>query len=125
MVDFLSYKKTIIWDNNNIYAHVRCDNLRQIKLVEVVNLLSPSARQTILLYTFENMRRDIIAAELGKTTAQIKKNMSKADDVMRQFMRPYDNPTIHRFFLNKLFKRWPYQAYAELLGLKANAVIVR
>jgi len=125
MVGFWSYQETIIWDKNSVYAYVRCDNLRQKKIVEMVNHLSVPARQTILLYTFENMRKETIAAELGKTTAQIRKTMSKADDAMRQFVCLSGNPSIHKLSLNKLFNYWPYQAYAELLNLKTNAVIVR
>jgi hypothetical protein len=125
MVGFWSYQETIIWDNNSAYAYVRCDNLRQIKLIEMVNQLSVPARQIILLYTFENMRKDAIASELGKTTAQIRETMSKANHVMRQFVTQYDSPAIYKLSLNKLFKQWPYQAYAELLNLKTNAVIVR
>lgn len=125
MVGLCSYQKTIIWDNESIYAHVRCDNLRQIKLVEIVNHLSDSSRQAILLYTFENMRKDTIAAELGKTTSQIRKNMSRADNAMKQFVGLYGKPSIHKLFLKKLFKQWPYQIYAELLNLRTNAVIVR
>jgi hypothetical protein len=125
MVGFWSYQETIIWDKNSVYAYVRCDNLWQIKLIEMVNQLSVPARQIILLYTFENMRKDVIASELGKTTAQIRETMSKADDAMSQFVSLSGNPSIHKLFLNKLFKQWPYQVYAELLSLKKNAVIVR
>ena len=125
MVGFWGYQETVIWDKNRVYAYVICDSLRQKKIVEVVNHLSVPARQIILLYTFENMRKDAIASELGKTTAQIRKTMSKADAVMRQFATLYGSPTIHKLSLDKLFKQWPYQAYAELLNLKTNAVIVR
>ena len=125
MVGFSSNQAAIIWDKNSVYAYVRCDNLRQKKIVEMVNHLSIPTRQTILLYTFENMRKDTIAAELGKTTAQIRENMSKADNAMSQFVSLSGNPPIHKLFLNKLFKRWPYHAYAELLSLKENAIIVR
>ena len=121
MVGFWSYQETIIWDSDSVYAHVICENLRQIKLVEIVNHLPTSARQAILLYTFENMRKDKIAAELGKTTSQIRKNMSKADGVMSQFVRLSGSSTI----LSKLFGQWPYQAYVELLNLKTNAIILR
>lgn len=125
MVGFWSYQKAIIWDGNSVYAHVRCNNVRQLKLVEIVNHLPTSARQAILLYTFENMRKETIAAELGKTIAQIKKNMSKAENVMRQFSSLSGSSAVHKLSLNKLFKQWPYQAYAELFNLKINAIIVR
>ena len=125
MVSFSSNQAAIIWDKNSVYAYVRCDSFRQKKIVEVVNHLSVPARQTILLYTFENMQKDKIAAELGKTTAQIRETMSKAEDVMRQFADISVNPAMHKLSLNKLFKQWPYQAYAELLSLKKNAIIVR
>ena len=125
MVDFYNYHKAIIWDSGSIYAHVRCDNLRQIKLVEMVNHLSTSVRQAILLYTFENMPKATIAVELGKNPSEIRRNMSKANDVMRQFADLLGEPTVQKLFLNKLFKQWPYQTYAELLRLKTNAVIVR
>jgi len=125
MVNIWNYQKAIMWDSSSVYAHVRCDNTRQIKLVEMVNHLSTSVRQAILLYTFENMAKDTIANELGKKPSEIRKNMSKADDIMRQFAGLLGEPTIHKLFLNKLFKQWPYQTYAELLILKTNAVIVR
>lgn len=125
MVEQLSYQKMIIWDSHSVYAYVRCDSFRQIKLVEMVNDLSTPARQAILLYTFESMRKDTIDTELGKTTSQIRQNMLVTDNIMKQFVGLSSNPSIRKLLLNKLFKQWPYHIYAEILSLKTNAIIVR
>jgi hypothetical protein len=112
-----NYIITINWDNKLIYAFIHEPTEYERKLIEAVNSLPCICRKTIILFAFEQIEREDIAAILKTSIVNVQALINLSGLLLRiSFPNLAKNQSSHK--LNRIFSNWPWLEYAELAKLR-------
>jgi DNA-directed RNA polymerase specialized sigma24 family protein len=118
------YRAAIQWDDNAIYGFVFKSTEYDCCLVDAVNSLPPICRKTVILFAFERIPREVIAAMLQVSLSTVRFLIHHGGILIREYLEDQRKHTTIDFTLNRLFAGWPYLEYAELVKLRKSLVFL-
>jgi DNA-directed RNA polymerase specialized sigma24 family protein len=119
------HRAAIQWDDNAIYGFVVKSTEYDCCLVDAVNSLPPICRKTVILFAFERIPREVIAAILQTSLTAVRFLIYRSGLLMREYLTDHGKQSAHDVILNRIFANWPYREYAQLLKLQKNMVFLK
>jgi hypothetical protein len=110
------------WDDNSIYGFVAEPTESQKNLITAVNKLPHICRKVAILYAFERMQREEIAATMKLSIAAIRFLIHRSGLLLHEYLenKAKQDSLVLRNALKAALSDWPYMEYAQLVELRKD-----
>jgi hypothetical protein len=119
------YCATIQWNDSAIYGFVAKPTEYEHCLVDAVNSLPSVCRATVILFVFERISREHIAAVLQMSLTSVRFLIHRSGLLMREYLTDHGQLSVPNPILNRVFANWPYREYAQLVKMRKNVVFLK
>jgi hypothetical protein len=112
----------VLWDDDSVYGFVEEPTERQNDLINAVNQLPPVCRKVAILYAFERMQREEIAATMTLSLATTRFLIHRSGLLLHQYLAQKEKQDllVRQNALNTTLSDWPYLEYAQLVELRKD-----
>jgi hypothetical protein len=112
----------IWWDDKTIYGFIVEPTKSQKKLLNAVNKLPIIYRRVLILYAFEGMQRQQIAALMQESISTIRSLIHQSGLLVHDYVRSKAKGKC--LPLQKcVMSNWPYMEYAKLVELRREMIL--
>jgi hypothetical protein len=112
----------IQWNDSAIYGFFIKPTAYERCLVDAINSLPPICRKTVILFVFERITREHIAAILQISPPAVRFLIHRSGLLIRKYLVDHGRQSIPDVILDRIFANWPYREYAQLVRLQKNII---